>query len=141
MSEMLGPAMTELQEYISEALSDKILTAEEKAEIDQRVKVIADSNKELWDDLSGALNMGESPTTGMMGIARQLTEETGAELAGLWRRSADDQRQMRDYTKGGVNHLVAIEHNTYNTVEELRVAVNELRDINSNTKPVYSGDM
>jgi hypothetical protein len=85
--------------------------------------------------------MGESPTTGMMGIARQLTEETGAELAGLWRRSADDQRQMRDYTKEGITHLVAIEHNTYNTVEELRVAVNELRDINSNTKPVYSGDM
>lgn len=138
---LTGKAMTELQEYISEALSDKILTAEEKAEIDQRVKAIADSNKELWDDLSGALNMGESPTTGMMGIARQLTEETGAELAGLWRRSADDQRQMRDYTKEGVNHLVAIEHNTYNTVEELRVAVNELRDINSNTKPVYSGDM
>jgi hypothetical protein len=141
MSEMLGPAMTELQEYISLSLSDNVLTAEEKAEIDQRVKAIADSNKELWDDLSGALNMGESPTTGMMGIARQLTEETGAELAGLWRRSADDQRQMRDYTKEGVTHLVAIEHNTYNTVEELRVAVNELRDINSNTKPVYSGDM
>jgi len=138
---LTGKAMTELQEYISEALSDKILTAEEKAEIDQRVKAIADSNKELWDDLSGALNMGESPTTGMMGIARQLTEETGAELAGLWRRSADDQRQMRDYTKEGITHLVAIEHNTYNTVEELRVAVNELRDINSNTKPVYSGDM
>lgn len=138
---LTGHAMTELQEYISEALSDKILTAEEKAEIDQRVKAIADSNKELWDDLSGALNMGESPTTGMMGIARQLTEETGAELAGLWRRSADDQRQMRDYTKEGITHLVAIEHNTYNTVEELRVAVNELRDINSNTKPVYSGDM
>ena len=72
MSEMLGPAMTELQEYISLSLSDNVLTAEEKAEIDQRVKVIADSNKELWDDLSGALNMGESPTTGMMGIARQL---------------------------------------------------------------------
>ena len=138
---LTGHAMTELQEYISEALSDKILTAEEKAEIDQRVKAIADSNKELWDDLSGALNMGESPTTGMMGIARQLTEETGAELAGLWRRSADDQRQMRDYTKEGITHLVAIEHNTYNTVEELRVAVNELRDINSNTKPVYSGEM
>ncbi len=138
---LTGHAMTELQEYISEALSDKILTAEEKAEIDQRVKAIADSNKELWDNLSGALNMGESPTTGMMGIARQLTEETGAELAGLWRRSADDQRQMRDYTKEGITHLVAIEHNTYNTVEELRVAVNELRDINSNTKPVYSGDM
>lgn len=141
-AEILGPEITALQEYISQALADKALTTDEKTKIDERIKLIADANKELWDDLTGALNLEEAGTTGLSGgISRQLTEDTGSELSGLFRRFADDNRAIKDYTKVGVNHLVGIEQNTYNTVEELKLAVTELRAINTNTKPVYSGEL
>jgi len=141
-AEILGPEITALQKYISQALADKTLTTDEKARIDEQIKAIADSNKELWDDLTGALELEDTGTTGLAGgIQRQLTEDTGSELAGLFRRYADDQRAVKDYTKVGINHLAGIEANTYSTVEELRLAVNELRAINTNTKPIYSGEL
>lgn len=141
-AEILGPEITALQEYISQALADKALTTDEKAKIDERIKLIADANKQLWEDLTGSLDLEEVGTSGLAGgIQRQLTEDTGSELAGLFRRFADDNRAIKDYTKVGVNHLVGIEQNTYNTVEELKLAVTELRAINTNTKPVYSGEL
>lgn len=139
---ILGDAMNELQDYISGALSDKILTTEEKQEIDERIKALADSNKELWENLTQGLDLGAEAPEGLAGgIRRQITEETGTELAGLFRRFADDSRLIRDYNKQGMSHLASIEANTYNTVEELKLAVTELKDINKNTKPVYSGDL
>lgn len=141
-AEILGPEITALQEYISKALADKTLTADEKAKIDEQIKTIADANKELWNDLTGALDLEEVGTTGLTGgIQRQLTEETGSELAGIWRRSSDDTRQVRDYTKIGVSHLAMIEQNTAETVTQLQLAVVELRSIVNNTRPIYSGEM
>jgi hypothetical protein len=141
-AEILGPEITALQEYISKALADKALSADEKARIDERIKLIADANKELWEDLTGSLDLEEAGTSGLAGgIQRQLTEDTGSELAGLFRRFADDNRAIKDYTKLGITHLVNIEQNTFNTVEELKLAVTELRSINTNTKPVYSGEL
>lgn len=72
------------------------------------------------------------------GIQRQITEETGTELAGLMRKIADDNRQNRDYNKLSVDHLINIEANTYNTVEELKLAVVELQGINKNTTKQYT---
>jgi len=141
-AEILGPEITALQEYISQALADKALTSDEKAKIDERIKLIADANKELWEDLTSSLDLEDAGTTGLAGgIQRQLTEDTGSELAGLFRRYADDNRAIKDYTKLGITHLVNIEQNTYNTVEELKLAVTELKAINTNTKPVYSGEL
>ena len=86
---------------------------------------------------------GISPTAGTaadkglsLGIQRSITEETGTELTGLWRRSSDDIRQMKDYSLIGMQNLTKIEMNTYNTVTELQKAVAELQAINTNTKQV-----
>lgn len=139
---ILGDAMTELQKYISQALSDKILTVEEKQAIDQRIKALADSNKELWDNLTQGLDMGIGTPEGLAGgIRRQITEETGSELAGLFRRFADDERQIRDFSKQGIMHLASIEANTYGTMVECQRYLHYLEDINKNTHPVYSGDL
>lgn len=55
--------------------------------------------------------------TGLSGqIQRNISEETGTELAGLFRRFADEQRVVKDYSILGVNHLIGIEANTFNTV-------------------------
>lgn len=72
-------------------------------------------------------------------IRRDITEETGTELAGLFRRFADDQRVAKDYSIQGVNHLVGIEANTAETVNQLQLAITELQAINTNTKQVAVG--
>ncbi|MGQ8336872.1 phage tail tape measure protein [Sunxiuqinia sp. A32] len=85
--------------------------------------------------------------SGLVGsIRRDLTEETGGELAGILRKSSDDTRQIRDYTADAVAHMAAIEANTHRTAEgvessvvELQNAVTELKSINSNTSPSQTG--
>jgi hypothetical protein len=69
-------------------------------------------------------------------IQRNITEDTGTELVGLYRRNADDTRIIRDYTRTGIGHLLKIEQNTGQTVIELKNAIVELQAINKNTKGV-----
>jgi len=111
--------------------------------------------KKQWDDIIAAeeerrkqiyaiAGITETAIThpGLTGqIRRDITEETGTELAGLFRRFADEQRVVKDYSIQGVSHLVGIEANTYNTVEELKNAVIELQAININTKQVPVGGL
>jgi hypothetical protein len=140
--EILGDSINALTKQISDALADKVFTEKEKLDINSQVKVIADTNKELWQNLTQALEIGNITEPGLSGaITRQITEETGTELAGLMRKISDDNRQNRDYNKLAVDHLVGIESNTYNTVQELQKAVIELQSISKNTKPVYANDL
>jgi tape measure domain-containing protein len=141
-AEILGPAIDEATKYISSALSDNVLTPEEKANIDNMVAQAANNSQQLWDDLTGALNLGGTTNTGLSGqIARSITEETGTELAGLFRRFADEQRVAKDYTVMGVNHLVGIEKNTFDTVAELQKTNIKLDTVISNTNTKYAGDI
>jgi hypothetical protein len=134
--ELLGPAITDLTKQITTALSDKVLTSKEKQDIDSKIKEIADANRQLWNDLTGSLDFSETDS-GISGqIQRSITEQTGTELAGLFRRFADDNRTTKDYTLLGLSNLTKIEANTYNTVLELQKAVVELQAINTNTKQV-----
>jgi hypothetical protein len=90
----------------------------------------------ITDKYGTSSSSSSSSSSGLPGsISRSITEETAGELAGLWRKSSDDTRQIKDYMQIGINHLVGIEANTYNTVVELKNAVVELKSINSNTKP------
>lgn len=83
-------------------------------------------------------SMGTS--TGLTGqIEKNLTEDTGTELVGLYRRNADDTRIIRDYTKIGISYLLNIDRNTANTVARLDSAIIELQAINKNTKGVPTG--
>lgn len=139
-NEILGDSITALTEQISSALADKVLTEEEKSNIDNQIKLIADANKQLWDELTGALDIGNISQPGLSGaIQRTITEDTANELSGLLRRMSDDERQSKDYVRAGVSHLVGIEANTAATVDQLKFAVAELKSIVVNTKPIYSG--
>lgn len=92
-----------------------------------------------------------SPTgqTGLSGaIRREITEETGTELAGLFRaqydltkrnldinsQSYELEKRCLDATMNIMSSSAAIETNTADTVDELRTAVVELKAINKNTK-------
>jgi hypothetical protein len=66
-------------------------------------------------------NIGTAAQSGMVGTLMQtISEDTASEWVGLARRQADDLRNMKDYSKQGVNHLCNIEANTWNTVVELQ---------------------
>lgn len=138
--EVLGEEINKLTANIGEYLKDNKLTTDERDALKKEFQEIAASKEQLWKDLSGELDLGSigSPK-GLTGIVGSLTEDTGSELAGLMRRISDDVRVSRDYSKAGITHLAAIDTNTYNTVEELKKAVIELKSINSNTKQVPVG--
>jgi hypothetical protein len=111
--------------------------------------------KKQWDDIIAAEEERRKQIYAIAGITetaithpgltrqirRDITEETGTELAALFRRYADEQRVVKDYSIQGVTHLVGIETNTYETVEELKNAVIELQAININTKQVPVGGL
>lgn len=91
---------------------------------------------------SGITGSSSDTSSGLSGqISSQLTEETGTELVGLYRRNADDTRIIRDYTKIGITHLSKIEINTENTVNRLDLAITELQAINRNTRQPYTNTL
>tara|TARA_R110002050_G_C8959767_1_gene514186 strand:+ start:1796 stop:5437 length:3642 start_codon:yes stop_codon:yes gene_type:complete len=126
--------------------SDGKLTSGEVSDLETWYNSIIESGLENFDRLSKltGLDFGSDAASqaGLSGaIRREMTEETAGELAGIWRRTTDDTRQIRDYTKTGINHLVAIEANTFNTVVELQKAVSKLDtldEIAANTKPAQT---
>lgn len=139
-AEILGPSMTEATKFIKDALSDKILTSKEKADIDKMVVDIASTNEGLWKDLTQGLTLGgNTAQAGLTGIVRNMSEDTGNEMTGIIRNQRDDIRQVRDYSKLGIDRLVGIENNTFQTVVQLQLAVVELKNIVSNTKQVPVG--
>ena len=95
------------------------------------------SDGQEWGAENGFdLFTSDESKSGLTGaVRRELTEETGSELAGLMRKMSDDGRMARDYNAIAVNHLSAVETNTYDTVVQLQYAVAKLTTIATNTTP------
>ena len=104
--------------------------------------------QEIAEELDAALREngwslfgGADKESGLAGaIRREITEETGTELLGLWNRTSLDMRDMKNGINRGleiqlqhINHAAAIELNTFNTVAELKNAVSRLDKIVENT--------
>lgn len=145
-----SPLMKDYLGYATQALSDNVLSQDDIDILNKKGKEFSDSMKPTWDALAGGLDMtGGAANAGLSGaISRSITEDTASELTGLWRRSTDDTRQIRDYSLIGVNNLIKIESNTMNTVLELQStnlrltdAVVELKSIVTNTKKTLSTDL
>lgn len=127
------------------------LSEEEKAQLKLQYDEIIAIGKADRDAMYGVA--GISPTSGgtgskpgLSGQIRAMSETTGSELSGLFRRFADEQGVVKDYSILGVAHLVGIEANTYNTTEELKTAnkslekaVSNLEKISGNTKQNLEG--
>lgn len=147
-----GTLKTRIQQWydaFADAMRDDLLSDNEREALQAMYDSIYKDAANMRDAAFEAAGIDEEPTTqaGLSGaIRRELTEETGGELAGIWRRSSDDTRQIRDYTKISLSHLAVIETNTANTVIELRNTVEQLQEANielknivSNTKPQQTG--
>jgi tape measure domain-containing protein len=134
-----SPEMVDYMETLNKLMEDGI-TPEEAKILAQMQADMAIKNKATYDAMTAGLPITNTSLTqpGLTGqIQRSITEETGTELAGLFRRFADDARISRDYTLTGINHLIGIEKNTYNTVLRLDNAILELHTISMNTSATY----
>lgn len=131
----------ELTAAEAEAIRNQYRTQVQKA-IDQ----YEEWSKVLDEDLL----QGDQTQQGLQGaISRELTEETGSELAGLYRgqydiskrhfqlseRHFEIEKKHYDATIRIMQHSAMIEQNTANTVTELQLALSELKIISKNTKP------
>jgi len=85
------------------------------------------------------INIINSPQALKGGTEKSIVGESITDLTLLMRKFSEDNRQVRDYSREGVSHLVNIEANTYGSWQELKLAVIELKTISTNTKPTYSG--
>jgi len=71
-----------LTPVITKALEDNNIDATEKANIDKATKFVADRNKAVWDNLTGALaGPGDDRTASSKGIA-SMSQDTAEELNG-----------------------------------------------------------
>jgi hypothetical protein len=133
------------QQFAADMASGGGLSDEETAALKKWYDDIISKAKETRDaayTVAGINTIGSSVNTGLTGqIQRSITEDTGSELAGLFRRFADEQRVIKDYSILGVTHLVGIEANTMNTVLELQKANIKLDTVISNTKQVPAGSL
>lgn len=131
--------------FASEVGDDNKLDTKEISKLRQQYEQIVEDGQKEWDNImaiAGKSNLtgGGTSQTGLIGqIRAELTEATGTELAGIFRSTRDDGRKSLDTMRIGVSHLSKIEQNTADTVKRLDIAVAELRQINTNTKGVYTG--
>lgn len=146
------------EEFAAYAESEGELSQAEADAIRARYQEQVQKAIDQYNQLSGILNedLLNTPTQqqGLAGaIRRELTEQTGSELTGLFRGQFDvtkrhlelsqkhfeiEQRHL-DGTMKLIQSSALIEANTANTVLELQLAVAELRNINKNTKPQQTG--
>ncbi len=135
VDKMLQKRIQEWYDAFAEAMSDDVLTEDEKNYLNGLSNSIyedAVAERDAAYEAAGVDLNSSSSTSGT--VEQSITEDTANELVGLWNTTALYTRSVRDYTKLGVDHLVSIEANTYNTVLELQNAVSELKAIKSNIK-------
>jgi len=146
------------QQFADFAESGNELTDAEANSIRAQYEAQVQKAINQYDQLSGILDQSllqenTGSGTGLSGaIRRELTEETGSELAGLQRGTFDVTKRLLQvnekhleiaqqstaHTQQLVQSSFLIEQNTAATVIQLAYAVTELKNITKNTKPSQS---
>lgn len=149
----MNPEIKRLMEYISKAITDGI-DANEQAVIDKMTEQIYQSAEAASAGLEQFLEDPErieekKKESGLQGaIRREMTEETGSELTGLFRSYYDlcklqlgintESLEVQKSCRLDVGKLLEvaymIEHNTSRTVEELEKVNEELGLVRENLK-------
>ncbi len=145
LEELSKPSITAwYQKFAADMASAGGLDAGEILTLKNQWNTIVDAEEERRKQIYAIAGITDNAVAnvGLTGqIRRDITEETGTELVALFRRYADEQRVVKDYSIRGVAHLVGIEANTAATVSQLQLAVSELQSININTKQVAVGGL
>jgi len=147
------------EEFANFAESEGELSTAEADALRSRYQELVQNAINQYNQLSGIINedlIDTQTPDGLSGrIRRELTEETGGELLGLFRGQYDVTKRLLEATEiyyekenrhqANLIDLISIntkiESNTANTVLELQTAVVELRKIAENTDKIYLNDI
>jgi hypothetical protein len=129
-TKILGKQIDQIVAFIESSMGEDdetsgFLSKEEVATIDKMVADAAKYSKEVYDKVFGSLKNPAleqaGSTVGLSGqIMRNITEDTGTELAGLMRKIADDNRKNLLFNQLTADHLWDVIINTAQTVMELQ---------------------
>jgi len=108
---ILGPAITELQQMVADALVDGILTEEEANAIQKRASEIAKDNEEKFRLATQGLN-SDTADTSLTGAIKGITEETASVIAGQMNAIRISQATANNILIDSLRNLVMIESNT-----------------------------
>ena len=141
------------KQFAAFAESDGELTEDEARQIRDLYKNTVQNAIDAYDDFSKVLDQGALSGAQQRGLAgairREMTEETGSELTGLFRGQFDItkkhlildearfvvEKSHRDATLNIMANTAKIEENTRNSWGQLVLAVAELKKISTNTVP------
>jgi hypothetical protein len=107
-----SPQMAAYQKYIKEALSNKVLTPEEKEKIMQMGQDLSDAMKPVWDALMGSLDFGEKNAEALSGSIKGITEEQASVLAGQVNAIRIGQSTANNIMQLSLKHLIIIASNS-----------------------------
>jgi tape measure domain-containing protein len=138
-SSVLGPEVTKSVEMLAGFLEDGTMNNDELKKWTEFNQKLKDDSAAKWEAytkyMPEVFKPEDAKPDSMSGkISAAITEQTGSELLGLFRRNADDTRVVRDYSRLAVDNLINIEKNTFNTVTEVQNAVVELKIISKNAQ-------
>ncbi len=107
-----SPQMKAYQEYITESLSDAVLTDEEKARIMQMGQDLSSALKPVWEGLTGALDFGEESADALKGAIKGITAEQASVLAGQTNAIRIAQANANNILQSSLSQLMTISANT-----------------------------
>lgn len=146
--DILGESINALQADIRQKLSDGILTADEKKSIDEQVKAIADANKQIWDNLTGALDLGNTTTDQQAASTKGfavMSQDTGDELNGRFTSLQMSGIETARNTGVMVLDVGEIRKTSFSTAENMLAlrdislsGLNYLIKIEKNTNELYA---
>ena len=111
-SDILGPAITELQEMVAQALIDGVLTEEEAQAIQKRTSEIAKENEEKYRMATQGLGLGDPSDKTLSGAIKGITEQTAGVLAGQVNAMRINQVEGIQIMRQQLMHLAEIAANT-----------------------------
>ncbi len=107
-----SPQMKAYREYITESLSDAVLTDEEKARIMQMGQDLSTALKPVWEGLTGALDFGEESADALKGAIKGISAEQASVLAGQTNAIRIAQANANNILQSSLSQLMTISANT-----------------------------
>lgn len=153
-NKVLAEAMDKFYKEFSNNVADGSLDAGEMSNLKRLFDSLTNDAGKQFEALKQitGLNLGSGSGSSSSGssvtgvIQRSITEQTGSELVGLYRSMYDLNKRHFEVSNNGLSVLreqllsqKAIESNTANTVEQLKLAVVQLKGINKNTYSTNRG--
>ncbi|MDX5478252.1 MAG: hypothetical protein LPJ98_07315, partial [Cyclobacteriaceae bacterium] len=141
-----APLNALLEQLYQDAVSNDELSASEIGNFQDQFGKIVEEYSKVFEDLQAATGIDLSGITqGQKGLAgairREMTEATAGELAGLFRGNFDINKRHFQVAQDSLQVQIAIERNTFETVQELKSLIRINQDIRFSLSTQSSRDL